>query len=174
MPIWPFKPSRASQDAVRLLEAVTEASRRPPLFAAGRIPDTLEGRFEAMALHGSLALIRLRADERAGPLAQTFTDKLFRAFDAGLREQGVGDLSVAKRMRALAASFYGRLSAYGAAIEAGDTAPLAAALGRNVFADEAHAFAPILADHVLTVAHAQAEAAVDALFSARGWPQPPG
>ena len=157
-----------------MLQAVTEASRRPALFAAGCIPDTLEGRFEAMALYGSLALIRLRADKGAAPLAQTFADKLFRVFDAGLREEGVGDLAVPKRMQKLAASFYGRLEAYGAAIEASESAGLAAALGRNVFADEAHAFAPVLAEHVLSVARTQAEASVDALFSASGWPQPPG
>lgn len=174
MPIWPFQPSRASQDAVRLLQAVTEVSRRPALFAEGRIPDTLEGRFEAMALYGSLALIRLRADNDAAPLAQAFADKLFRAFDAGLREEGVGDLSVPKRMQGLAASFYGRLNAYSAAIESGEAGPLAAALGRNVLADEAHAFAPVFAAHVLTVARTQAVASVDALFSAGGWPQPPG
>ena len=173
MPIWPFQPSRASQDAELLLQAVTEASRRAALFAAGRIPDTLEGRFEAMALYGSLALIRLRADGGAQPLAQSFADKLFRAFDAGLREEGVGDLAVPKRMQKLAASFYGRLDAYAAAIETENRPALAAALGRNVFADEAHAFAPLFAEHVLTVARAQAEASVDALFSASGWPQPP-
>lgn len=174
MPIWPFQPSRASQDAVRLLQAVTEASRRPALFGAGRIPDTLEGRFEAMALYGSLALIRLRADEGAGPLAQSFADRLFQFFDAGLREEGVGDLAVPKRMQKLVASFYGRLEAYGGAIKAVDSTALAAALGRNVFADEAHVFAPFFAEHVLAVARAQAEASVDALFSASGWPQPRG
>ena len=174
MPIWPFQPSRASQDAVRLLEAVTEASRRPGLSPAGRIPDTLQGRLEAMAFFGSLAMIRLRADDGAGPLAQAFADKLFRAFDAGLREKGIGDLAVPKRMQKLAASFYGRLEAYGAGIEAGEGAALAAALSRNVFADEAHAFAPVFAEHVLTVARTQAEASVDALFSASGWPPPPG
>jgi cytochrome b pre-mRNA-processing protein 3 len=174
MTIWPFQPSRANQDAVRLLAAVTGASRRPALFAPGRIPDTLDGRFEAVALYGSMVLIRLRADEGAGPLAQSFTDKLFRAFDAGLREEGVGDLSVAKRMHGLAASFYGRLNAYGAAIGGGAPAPLAAALGRNVFADEAHAFAAILAEHVLAVARMQAEAPLATLFSVSGWPAPPG
>ena len=174
MPIWPFQPSRASQDAERLLLAVTEASRRPALFAAGRIPDTLEGRFEATAVYGSLALIRLRADEGAAPLAQSFADKLFRTFDAGLREEGVGDLAVPKRMQKLAASFYGRLEAYGAAIEAGDSAALAGALGRNVFADEAHVFAPVFAAHVSMAARTQAKASVDALFSASGWPVPPG
>lgn len=169
---WPFKPSRANEDAVRLLEAVTQASRRPALYAAGRIPDTLEGRFEAMALNGALVLIRLSSDDGARPLAQLFTDKLFRVFDAGLREAGVGDLTVPKRMRKLASEFYGRLDAYRSAIVAGDRTALGSALGRNIFADEAHAFAAVLADHVLAAAHTQAEAPVDALFSADGWPAP--
>lgn len=174
MAIWPFQPSRANLDAARLLDAVTGASRRPALYAAGRIPDTLQGRFEAMALYGALALIRLRAEDGAAPLAQIFADKLFRAFDAGLREDGVGDLAVPKRMQKLAASFYGRLEAYGAAIETGDSAALASALGRNVFSDEAHLFAPVLAQHVSAVARAQGEAPLDALFATSGWPHPPG
>jgi len=173
MAIWPFRPSRANQDGERLLEAVTQAARRPALFAPGRIPDTLEGRFEALALYGALALIRLRADEGAGPLAQEFTDKLFRLLDAGLREAGVGDTAVPKRMRTLAGAFYGRLEAYSAAIGADGDAALAAALGRNVFADEAHAFAGTLAAHVLSVARTQAAAPLDALFTASGWPPAP-
>ncbi|MEZ6021914.1 MAG: ubiquinol-cytochrome C chaperone family protein [Hyphomonadaceae bacterium] len=60
-------------------------------------------------------------------MAQAFTDTLFRFFDAGLREAGVGDLTVPKRMHKLAASFYGRLNAYVAAIEAEDRP----ALGRG-------------------------------------------
>jgi cytochrome b pre-mRNA-processing protein 3 len=170
MAIWPLQPSRASQDGARLLEAVTEASRRPALFAAGRIPDTLEGRFEALALYGVLAMIRLNADDGAAPLAQTFADRFFRAVDAGLRESGVGDTAVPKRMQKLASAYYGRLEAYGGAIAAGDAAALAAALGRNVFADEAHAFAPALAAHMLDVARQQAQASVEALFSPAGWP----
>lgn len=173
MAIWPFQPSRASRDAERLLAAVTQASRRPALFGAGRIPDTLEGRFEAMAVHGALALIRLERDPGAGPLAQLFTDRLFRGFDAGLREAGVGDLSVPKRMRRLAGDFYGRLSAYSGAIGGDDEAALARVLGRNVFVDEGHAFAPSLAKYVLSAAQAQAQAPVEALFSASGWPQIP-
>src|SRR5687768_56804 len=102
MAIWPFRPSRASQDAERLLEAVTAASRRPALFAPGRIPDTLEGRFEMLSLSAALAMLRLRADAGAAPLAQSFADRLFRSIDAGLREAGVGDTAVPKRMQKLA------------------------------------------------------------------------
>src|SRR5262245_44603762 len=118
MPIWPFSRSRAAEDAAALLEAVQAASRRPAFFGPGRVADTLEGRFELMALNGALALIRLKAEPGAEPLAQDFTDLLFKSFDAGLREAAVGDLSVPKRMRRLAGDFYGRLNAYSGALEA--------------------------------------------------------
>jgi cytochrome b pre-mRNA-processing protein 3 len=171
MAIWPFTPSRAKKDADRLLIAVTEASRRPALFGPGRIPDTMEGRFEAMVLNGALALIRLRTEPGAEPLAQSFTDKLFLLFDAGLREAGVGDLTVPKRMRALAGSFYGRLDAYAAPIAASDAAALAAALSRNVVGDSP--FAAGLAGHVLASAQAQSQTPLEALFEPAGWPAPP-
>lgn len=172
MAIWPFHPSRASQDADRLLTTVTEVSRRPALYGSGRIPDTLEGRFEATALYGALALIRLRGDAGAAPLAQLFTDKLFRLFDAGLREAGVGDLTVPKRMRSLAASFYGRLDAYAGPVAAGDAHALAEALSRNALGADGP-FAPVLAAHVLAMALTQSEAPLEALFAPPGWPAPP-
>jgi len=172
MGIWPFKSSRANDDAELLLAAVTDASRRPALFAAGRIPDTLEGRFEAMTLNGALALIRLRSEPGAERLAQDFTDKLFRSFDAGLRESGIGDLSVAKHMRRLAGSFYGRLDAYTGAITAGDSVALAGALSRNALG-EGHPFADALAAYAVGVAALQAKAPLSSLFSTEGWPAPP-
>lgn len=172
MPIWPFKRSKADVDAERLLAAVSDASRQPSLFGDGRIPDTLEGRFELMALNASLALIRLRRDQDAAPLAQAFTDKFFRHLDAGLREDGVGDLVVPKRMRKLAGSFYGRLDAYAAPLEERDQAALANAIGRNVLADGAHPFAGALADYAQAVAVRQAAGELDALFTNEAWQTP--
>lgn len=172
MPIWPFQRSRADEDAARLLAQVQAASRQPALFGDGRIPDTLEGRFELLAVHGALALIRLKAAPETKSLAQAFTDQLFRLVDAGLREAGVGDTSVPKRMRQLAADFYGRLGAYGPAIEAGNAAGLEAALARNVWRAEQHVFAAPLAGQVLALARHQAAAPWDALFAEMGWPAP--
>lgn len=169
MSFWPFKRSRADEDAERLLAAVTAASRQPVLFGPGRAPDTLEGRFEVMTLHASLALIRLAADPNLAPLAQSFTDKLFRQFDAGLREEGVGDTSVPKSMRKMAGEFYGRLEAYSAAIRASDASALAAALSRNVLLAGSEGFAAQWATMLLGVAAQQAQAPVDSLFSAQGW-----
>jgi len=172
MAFWPFRRSRADLDAARLLSAVTTASRNPAFFGAGKVADTLDGRFELMTLNAALALIRLRDDAGLTPLAQAFTDQLFRQFDAGLREEGVGDTAVPKRMRRLAGAFYGRLEAYAAAIGARDQAALADALSRNALAAEAHAFAVSLAAYALAAASSQAESPVDALFSAAGWPAP--
>lgn len=164
MGIWPFARSHASRDAETLLEQVQAASRQPWLYGPGRVPDTLEGRFEAMTLFAALALIRLRAEPSAASLAQHFADKLFRSFDAGLRESGVGDLTVPKKMRALAGSFYGRLEAYAAAVAAADAPALAEAIARNLGADVA--FAGELASQALATAQAQASQPVTALLGA--------
>lgn len=168
MRIWPFRRSRAADDAGLLLVAVQKASRIPAMFGDGRIPDTLEGRFEAVALHSGLAMIRLRAESGAGPIAQIFTDRLFRYFDAGLREAAVGDLTVPKRMRKLAGDFYGRLEVYSRAIENADHAGLAAALVRNVRVDDE--FAAKLATHMMASARIQAGGPVAGLFEPGGWP----
>jgi cytochrome b pre-mRNA-processing protein 3 len=168
MPIWPFQRSRADDDAERLLTAVTEASRRPGFFGEGRIPDTLEGRFELMTVHGALAQIRLQKAPDTRPLAQAFADQLFSAFDAGLREAAVGDTVVPKRMHKLAGDFYGRLDAYDAALN--DPAALEAALARNVWRLPSHPFAAALAAHVAKTARAQSDAPISAMFAAEGWP----
>jgi cytochrome b pre-mRNA-processing protein 3 len=174
MAIWPFRRSQANTDASRLLAAVQSASRQPALFGDGRISDTLEGRFELLALNAALALIRLRADPKAVPLAQEFIDQFFASLDAGLREAGVGDTAVPKRMHKLAGDFYGRLDAYGAALATEDGAALEAALTRNLFRADAHPFTAALARHAEATARTQAATALEALFGPDGWPSPPG
>jgi cytochrome b pre-mRNA-processing protein 3 len=171
MGMWPFRRSRAAIDAQCLLAAVQGASRRPVLFGPDKAPDTLDGRFEVMAVHASLALLRLRAEPAAKPLAQAFTDALFSHFDAGLREHGVGDTAVPKRMHKLAGDFYGRLDAYGAAIADRDAEALAGAIVRNMAVTDA--FAARLAPHLLTTAAQQAEAPLVALFEPSSWPDFP-
>lgn len=169
MPAWPFSPSRAQKDAERLLWLVTNASRNPALFGEGRTPDTLDGRFELLGLHAALALLRLRQAPEAEPLAQAFVDGLFRHLDSGLREEGVGDLAVPKRVHKLAGVFYGRADAYGAALGEGADA-LEAALTRNILGGEP-AFAPSLARHVGGLVAVQSELGWQALLTDEGWPR---
>lgn len=171
MGIWPFRRSRADQDAELLLSTVVQIARQPSFYGEGRAPDTLEGRLELMTLHASLALLRLKAEPGLAPLAQSFTDKLFRSFDAGLREAGVGDLTVPKKMRKIASEFYGRLAAYTQAIEARDAGALEVALTRNGASGEG--FAQGLAAYVIAAASAQAAKPAAALMRLDGWPSAP-
>ncbi len=168
MSIWPFRRNQANAGAENLLEAVVAASRKPAFFGPGRVPDTLEGRFELLTLNAALALVRLKAATEAPGLAQAFTDALFRHIDSGLREAGVGDLTVPKRMRRLAGDFYGRLEAYAAAL--GDPAALADAIARNILGDNADpAFAAQLAAYAGETAARQAALSPDALTDPGAW-----
>jgi cytochrome b pre-mRNA-processing protein 3 len=100
----------------------------------------VEGRFESLALHAILALRALRRlPPPADEVARDLTDAVFRDLDASLREMGVGDTVVPKRMKKLAEAFYGRAQAYDPALEAGDAGALAETLGRNVMAGQAQA-----------------------------------
>ncbi|MEQ9813490.1 MAG: ubiquinol-cytochrome C chaperone family protein [Azospirillaceae bacterium] len=108
------------------------------MFIEFGVPDTADGRWEAICLHTALVVERLR---RAGPagtaLADTLYQVMFRDIDANLRELGVGDLAVPKRVRRMARAFNGRLAAYAGALERGNAAALGAVLDRNLLRDAA-------------------------------------
>ena len=162
-----FGKSAAFEAADRILEAVSQAARAPDLYGEGRVPDTLTGRFELMTAFSALALLRLKSAPEADRVGQLFTDRLFRHFDAGLREAGVGDLSVAKRMKALAGAFYGRLGAYGGALD--DETALVAALTRNIWDADGAPFAVVLARRLRALRARFATAPPQALEDAASW-----
>jgi cytochrome b pre-mRNA-processing protein 3 len=123
-----------------LYGAAVAAARAPGYFGPGfGVPDTLDGRFDLIGLHAALLIRRLRRDpDPRGPaLAQAVFDAMFADMDQALREMGVGDLSVGKRVRRMWEAFHGRARAYEAALDAGDAEALAVALRRNVWRGEA-------------------------------------
>ena len=126
---------RANQDIVeRVYGAVMQAARQPLFYTQGGVPDTLEGRFDCLTLHTVLVLKRLQAlPAPAQDLAGDLVDRLFAGFDQALRELGVGDVTIPKRMKTMAAAFAGRAKAYEQAFAAGE-AELAAVLARNLLA----------------------------------------
>ena len=106
---------------------------RPAFYTGGGVPDTLDGRFELIALHAFVVLRRLQAEpERTGELAQSLFDEMFDDMDRCLREMGAGDLGVGRRVKFMASSFLGRIKAYGQGLD-GDDAALEEALLRNLY-----------------------------------------
>jgi cytochrome b pre-mRNA-processing protein 3 len=115
-----------------LYRRIAEASRDQALYADLGVPDTVEGRFEAVALHVVVVLRRLRKlPAPAGDVAQDLVDHFFAQMDATMRESGVGDMGVPKRMKKLAAAFFGRAAAYDRGLEEGEEATLAAAFASH-------------------------------------------
>ncbi len=167
---WPFKPSRAKSDADRLLALVNSVSRNPAFFGPGRAPDTVDGRFEMLTICTSVALMRLQREQALAPLAQAFTDAVFRALDSGLRELGVSDTAVPKRMHQLAGAFYGRLQFYSAAVADRDRRQLCQGLVRYLTGEGGLVFADRLAGHILSLIEAHAAAPAEALFDPDSWP----
>jgi len=124
----------------RLHGEIMAGSRQPAFFVEYGVADTLEGRFEMLCLVATIAVRRIGALPPPGPdIAQEVTDSIFRHFDVALRQVGVGDLTVPKKMKKMAQGYLGRVSVYGAALEGDDDAALALALARNVFGDEGRA-----------------------------------
>lgn len=141
--------NRAITDA--LYTRIVAAARQEPLYSAWNVPDTPLGRFEMLSLHMFLFQHRLRGEQ--GPpaeIAQLLIDEFFLDVDHSLRELGISDVGVPKRMKKLAKMFYGRTEAYREAVEGNDRAGLAAALARNVRPEDASwPEAAALADYVL-------------------------
>lgn len=120
------------------------AARQPVFYAQAGVPDTVDGRFDLLLLHVLLVILRLK-DSAA---KQNLFDCMFRDMERSLREMGVGDMSIGKKMKPMLAGFYGRAEAYDKALSATDDAPLIAALSRNLFGRVAEP-----AEHAGAVAH---------------------
>ncbi len=123
-----------NEAAARLYDAVVAQSRLPAFYESYGVPDSVDGRFDLICMHGYLAMDRLFDEGRKGErLAQALFDRMFRDMDRNLREMGVGDLAVPKHMKRMMKGFNGRANSYQAAMRSEDPAELLAALQRNLY-----------------------------------------
>jgi cytochrome b pre-mRNA-processing protein 3 len=111
---------------------IVERARLPLFYTEWGVPDTLDGRFELLALHAFLVLHRLKREHDVTQrFAQALFDAMFADLDRALREMGAGDLGIGRRIKAMATGFYGRIAAYEKGLE--DEPALRAALERNLY-----------------------------------------
>jgi cytochrome b pre-mRNA-processing protein 3 len=122
------------RDLDTLEETVSRAARRSDLFGPGGIEDTFDGRFDSLTHHAILLQQRLAAEGEPGrKLGQAYADRLFRSFDHALREIGVGDFTIPKKVRKLSEAFHGRAVGLLSALDSGEDAQLDAVLAKNLF-----------------------------------------
>jgi cytochrome b pre-mRNA-processing protein 3 len=141
------------QSSIASLYGVIVAQARAPVFyRAYGVPDTALGRFDMVVLHAVLLVRRLRGASATQALAQGVFDAFCRDMDDNLREMGVTDIGVPRKMRKLAEAFYGRARAYEAALSGADDLALIAALARNVYADTGAVAGAALAAYVRAAA----------------------
>ncbi len=130
MPLFGLLPSRRHERAgFALYTASVAAARAPAYFEQLGVPDTLDGRFDLVGLFAALMIRRLRqAPPPGAALAQAVFDAMFADMDFNLREIGVGEMSVGKKIRVMWEAFHGRAQAYETPLAQGDLGALAAAL----------------------------------------------
>lgn len=148
-----FTTRAREKDAVhKLYGAIVAHARNPVFYVEYGVPDTVEGRFDMISLLAFIVLRRLRTGAKQGArLGQMLFDLMFADMDGNLREMGVGDLRVGKKVKELASLFYGRVAAYEEAC--GDQARMAAALKRNLYRSED--VQPALAEAMAAYVHAE-------------------
>jgi len=126
------RPDERQGDALYAL--AVEQARQPDFYTALGVADRIDARFELYTLHVLILFLRLKQDgERGEVAAQKLFDTYISSLDNTLRELGVGDVSVGKKMRKLGESLYGRMNAYEGPLRAEDESALAASLAKNVY-----------------------------------------
>ena len=143
-----FKKQYETEGIGKIYNIVVSQSRRPELFAEFSVADTLDGRFDLLSLHMCLILKRLKLEDNSHKqFSQSLFDFMFQDMDRSLREIGVGDLSVGKRVKEMGRAFLGRLEVYEAVIKVNDIS-LEEALIRNVYRSD-----PLLSQNASKLAH---------------------
>ena len=145
-----FRPRPRQRLGEPLYDLVVRQARDPRFYTDLGVADRIDARFELYTLHVLLLVMRLRDEgERGADAGQSLFDTYVSALDHALRELGVGDISVGKKMRKLGEAMYGRMTAYEPVLRDSDRAALSEGLARNVFESADPAAGEALADYAL-------------------------
>lgn len=151
-----FSVSSNEASAEHLYASIVEQARQHAFYSEYSVTDTVDGRFDMIAIHLFLVLDRLDAETKSANVTQALVNLVVADMDNSLREMGVGDMSVGKKVQTMARALYGRLEAYSQGFAEEDNKKLVKALERNVYRSES----PVGADAVRLAAYMRRQAAV--------------
>jgi cytochrome b pre-mRNA-processing protein 3 len=145
-----FRKKTATEPVYAVYSSIVAQSRQPVFYAEMGVPDTVTGRFDMISLHLALLFRRLRhSPQSARDFSQALFDLFFKDMDRSLREMGVSDLGVPKKIQKMGNLFFGLLAALNEALDRNDAEALAGVLARNVFEGQAPPQLRALADYVI-------------------------
>jgi cytochrome b pre-mRNA-processing protein 3 len=163
-----FRKSTATEAVYAVYSAIVAQSRRPVFYAEWAVPDSVTGRFDMICLHLALVFRRLRSSRKdVIDFSQALFDLFFRDMDRSLREMGVGDLGVPKKIQKMGNVFYGLLAKLNEAIDAGDRDAVRTVVLRNVYDNVETAAAGRLTDYLFDEAARLSTLTVEDILSGR-------
>jgi cytochrome b pre-mRNA-processing protein 3 len=163
-----FRKSTDTEPVFAVYSAIVAQSRQPVFYADWSVPDTVTGRFDMISLHMALLFRRLRGDAPGQrEFAQAVFDLFFKDMDRQLREMGVTDIGVPKKIQKMGNIFFGLLAAMNHAMDSRDPEALRAVLERNVFDDAAIEGAGRLAAYLVAQDTALAAQPADAIIAGK-------
>ncbi len=165
-----FRPRPNERLGLDLYSLAVDQARQPGFYTDMGVADRIDARFELYTLHVLILYQRLKQDgERGAAAAQLLFDTYVSSLDNTLRELGVGDISVGKKMRKLGESLYGRMNAYEEPLRERDVDRLAVALARNVYESEEPAVARALAVYAAASVQGLADQNLASVTKAPAW-----
>ncbi len=163
-----FSKNRATDAVYAVYSAIVAQSRQPQFYAEWGVPDTVTGRFDMICLHMALLFRRLRSEDRqVRDFSQAVFDLFFKDMDRSLREMGVTDLGVPKKIQKMGNIFYGLLTNLNEAMDRKDVAEVEAVLARNLFDEGATHSVPDLARYVFAEAGKLEEQSLETIVAGR-------
>jgi cytochrome b pre-mRNA-processing protein 3 len=132
-----FRPRFHDATIDSLYGVIVAQARLPDFYEEFGVADSVDGRFELIVLHLALVARRLGREAEGAALSRALVDRFGRDMDDNLREMGVGDVTVPKKMKRMFEALYGRTRIYRSALNEAGSQALEAALGRNVFGGRA-------------------------------------
>jgi cytochrome b pre-mRNA-processing protein 3 len=127
-----FRKTVAPEAVAEAYRSIVAQSRQVKFYADWGVADTVTGRFDMVSLHLALYLRRLKGDAGAREFGQALVELFFRDMDRSVRELGVTDLGVPKKIKTMGNVFYGLVAALDPALDSG-TANVEEVLARNVY-----------------------------------------
>lgn len=173
--VFGFFRKRTRDAEVSIYSQIVAQARQPAFYQIAAVPDTIEGRYDLLVLHAVLLFRRLQTEgNEAGAFGQRVFDIFFEDMDGNLRELGVGDPRVPKKVRTMAEMFYGRAAAYSEPLDLGDFDGLTAALNRIFFPEGGNlAASRQLATYVVAAAGALGQQTGEEILAGTlTWPDP--